>query len=228
MREKSESLESFPKPQTARELQEIIHAERRGEPFFFYRDGDAGQVLFFPGGVAHISVGRSPANDIPLEFDESVSGVHARLSKVGDAWLVEDDGISRNGTFLNGLRLRGQQRLRDRDWIRFGRTTLVYRSPSDEAAAETHAAVTEEPVQVTEAQRRVLVALCRPVIEGESTVAATTVQIADELVVSTETVKSHLHDLFSRFDLGDSPSREKRQLLVEKAIQLGTISERDY
>lgn len=228
MSDSQDQPEAFPKPRTARELQAVIYAERKGEPFVYYRNGEDEQVVFFLGEGEQISVGRSPASNISLPFDPSVSGIHALLSRVGDTWLIEDDGLSRNGTFLNGLRLRGQQRLRDRDWVRFGQSTLVYRSPSDEAAAETRAAVEEAPVAVTEAQKRVLVALCRPVIQGDSSAAATTGQIAEELVVSSETVKSHLHELFNRFDLADAESREKRHLLVVKAIQSGTVSDRDY
>ena len=220
--------EAFPKPRTAPELQAVIHAEREGKPFVYYRDGDDEQVIAFLDSGDQVSVGRSPASGIALGFDPSVSGVHALLSPVGDAWVIEDDGLSRNGTFLNGLRLRGQQRLRDRDWVRFGATTLVYRSPSDEAAAETRAASESAPVAVTEAQKRVLVALCRPVLQEDSSVPATTAQVAEELVVSTETVKSHLQELFSRFGLADAESREKRHLLVVKAVQSGTVSERDY
>ena len=228
MSDDQQAPEPFPKPRTAPELQQVIHAEREGRPFVYYRDGEDEQVIFFLGESEQVSVGRSPASDIALAFDQSVSGVHALLSAVGDSWVIEDDGLSRNGTFLNGLRLRGQQRLRDRDWVRFGQTTLVYRSPSDEAAAETRAASEEAPVAVTEAQKRVLVALCRPVLQEDSSVPATTGQIAEELVVSPETVKSHLQELFSRFGLADAESREKRHLLVQKAVQSGTVSERDY
>jgi hypothetical protein len=37
-----------------------------------------------------------------------------------------------------------------------------------------------------------------------------------------------LHELFGRFDLDAAPSREKRMLLVDRAVQLGALSERDY
>jgi DNA-binding NarL/FixJ family response regulator len=67
-----------------------------------------------------------------------------------------------------------------------------------------------------------------PLLQKDSSVPATTAQIAEELVVSLETVKSHLRELFSRFGLADAESREKRHLLVHKAVQSGTVSERDY
>jgi DNA-binding NarL/FixJ family response regulator len=65
-------------------------------------------------------------------------------------------------------------------------------------------------------------------LQGDSSAPAATNQIAEELVVSSETVKSHLHELFTRFDLASAESREKRHLLVVKAVQSGTVSERDY
>ena len=34
-----------------------------------------------------------------------------------------DDGLSRNGTFVNGERLSGRRRLTDGDTLRFGGTT---------------------------------------------------------------------------------------------------------
>ena len=228
MSESPQPLETFPKPRTAPELQQVIYAEREGKPFIYYRDAEDQQVILVLSEGSPVSVGRSESSGIVLDFDQSVSGVHAILSPIGDSWVIEDDGLSRNGTYLNGLRLRGQQRLRDRDWIRFGETTVVYRSPSDEAASETRAASEEISVTVTGAQKRVLVALCRPMLRDDASVPATTAQIADELVVSPETVKSHLRELFVRFELADVESREKRHVLAQKAIQSGTVSDRDY
>jgi pSer/pThr/pTyr-binding forkhead associated (FHA) protein len=41
--------------------------------------------------------------------------VHAILQRIGGRWTVEDDGLSRNGTFVNGTRLASRVQLRDRD-----------------------------------------------------------------------------------------------------------------
>ena len=51
---------------------------------------------------------------------------------------------------------------------------------------------------LTPAQRRVLIALCRPFKDSTYSTPATNQQIADELVVSVDAVKSNLRALFSR------------------------------
>ena len=54
----------------------------------------AGRVLTLEGEV--ISIGRAPGNTIEIH-DLSVSGIHARLLRDGDGFLIEDLN-SRNGT----------------------------------------------------------------------------------------------------------------------------------
>ena len=57
------------------------------------------------------TVGRRPSSDIALSWDDEVSRVHAELVRMGDDWVVCDDGLSHNGTFVNGERVRGRRRL---------------------------------------------------------------------------------------------------------------------
>src|SRR5207253_3076190 len=57
--------------------------------------------------------------------------------------------------------------------------------------------------KISDAQRRVLVALCRPYASGEAfALPATNQQIADELFLSVDAVKSHLRALFEKFGIG--------------------------
>ena len=37
-----------------------------------------------------------------LDWDSEISRVHAALERIGDDWTVVDDGLSHNGTYLNG------------------------------------------------------------------------------------------------------------------------------
>jgi class 3 adenylate cyclase len=67
---------------------------------------------------------------VHLASDPSVSLVHAELIPLGAHWLIGDDGLSRNGTFVNGERVSGRRRLRGGDIIRVGRTTLTFRDPA--------------------------------------------------------------------------------------------------
>ena len=57
------------------------------------------------------------------------------------------------------------------------------------------------PCALTPAQRRVLVALCRPLRETGVAAPASNREIADELVLSVDTVKGTLSALFERFGL---------------------------
>ncbi len=45
-------------------------------------------------------------------------------------WTIADDGLSRNGTYVNGDRIRGRRRLAERDQLRFGETSVVFRAPA--------------------------------------------------------------------------------------------------
>ena len=40
-----------------------------------------------------------------LDWDSEISRVHAALERIGDDWTVVDDGLSHNGTYLNGERV---------------------------------------------------------------------------------------------------------------------------
>ena len=81
---------------------------------------------------------------------------------------------------------------------------------------------------VSEAQRKVLLALCRPYkAPGPFTTPATNQDIAGELFLSVEAVKTHLRALFAKFGVEDLPQNQKRAKLIERAFQTGLVSERD-
>ena len=64
-----------------------------------------------------------------LSWDDQVSSIHAELTRLGEDWLLIDDGLSRNGSFVNGERLSGRCRLRDGDRLRFGATEVTFHAP---------------------------------------------------------------------------------------------------
>ena len=71
-------------------------------------------------------------------------------------------------------------------------------------------------------------ALCRPYKRRSAfTTPASNREIADDLLLSVESVKSHLRALFAKFDLDELPQNEKRMRLVEHALQRGLVRERD-
>ena len=211
------------------ELRDRIEAERAGRPFLVLRDGDGGQRLVELGGVKdRLSVGRSDGNDVALPWDTEVSRLHAELERIADEWTVSDDGLSRNGTYLNGTRISGRQRLRDGDVLRVGRTALAYRRPESEDSRPTQVAGRRLAfADLPPTARQVLVALARPYKHDEFATPATNQAIADELHLSVDAVKSHLRSLFGRFGIEHLPQNQKRSRLVAEALQQGLISTRD-
>jgi pSer/pThr/pTyr-binding forkhead associated (FHA) protein len=202
-------------------------AERHGAPFLVHRDGDDRQRIVELVG-RRLTIGRRDDNDVSLGWDSSVSRVHAALERIGADWTLYDDGLSRHGTFVNGERLTGRRRLIDGDVIIVGETALAYvassgASPSESTAMPPSGAA----VALTPAQRRVLVALCRPFKDALYASPAGNRQIAAELVVSVDAVKARLKELFEAFEVGDLPQNEKRAALAIEALRRGVITSRD-
>ncbi len=216
--------------QSASDLKAQIEAEREGLPFLVYRDGGEQQQIFVLGeALDRVTVGRAVGADISVEWDTEVSRMHAELERIGGDWTVSDDGLSRNGTHVNGERVVGRRRLHDRDVIRIGKTAAVYRQPRVADATETKvASQVLDRASLSEAQRRVLLALCRPFKDSAGYVTpATNQQIAGELFLSVDAVKTHLRALFAKFGIEDLPQNQKRIRLVELALTSGVVSPRD-
>lgn len=87
-----------------------------------------GQV--FPLGESSV-LGRQPDCDIVLEAG-AVSRQHARIVRSGTDYFVEDLK-SRNGTFVNGVRVEGLRKLSDNDELRI--CDLVFSFQGDQAGA---------------------------------------------------------------------------------------------
>ncbi|HEX5616990.1 MAG TPA: FHA domain-containing protein [Solirubrobacteraceae bacterium] len=206
------------------ELAERIAAERRGTPFLVYVDSARCQriVDLAPLGDS-ASIGRDPDSDVRLEWDAEVSRAHAVLQRVAGAWTIVDDGLSRNGSFVNGHRVRGRRRLDDGDFITVGHTLLVYVATEGEVRT-TVTSKAGTPPELTPALQRVLDALCRPTLEGPVPVVASNREIAAELFLSIETVKSHMHALFELFGVPHMPQNRKRAELVKRAFERGAVS----
>src|SRR3954468_8757251 len=220
------------------ELRERIEAERRGCPFLVYRDDEhEQQILDLDGGGARLSVGRGATNEgsLPgdqgggrLPWDTEVSRLHAELECIAGEWTVSDDGLSRNGTYVNGSRVSGRHRLRDGGVIRVGQTSIAYKRPAAEDSQPTQIAGERLTLgDLPPTQRQVLVALARPYKHDEFAVPATNQDIAGELHLSVDAVKSHLRSLFQRFGIEHLPQNQKRSRLVAEALQSGVLASRD-
>jgi predicted component of type VI protein secretion system len=216
--------------QAVSELRAIIDSERAADPFLHWRD-DCGRqlVLALRGARWRVTIGRSSASDVALTWDAKVSRTHALLERVAGGWTVVDDGLSRNGTFLNGSRLVGRQRLADGDRIDIGGSRLVYREPVGNDSASTAATDAEQLAPaLSPTQRKVLIALCRPVNQSPAATPATNRQIAAEVCLSVDAVKSHLRVLCDRFGLSDLRQNEKRARLAQAALAAGLVAPRDF
>jgi hypothetical protein len=78
----------------------------------------------FPLNSAPVTVGRGGQNDLVLDGDEFASARHARIEARGDGVWVQDLD-STNGTYVNGARVMGAQRVNAGDVLRVGETDLV-------------------------------------------------------------------------------------------------------
>jgi len=213
---------------TASELTRVMEAERAQTPFLALRDPTAELVLVELEGD-RLCIGREPDNDVVIAWDPEVSRVHALLERLGGAWTVVDDDLSRNGTFVNGRRLRGRRRLEDRDVVRFSKTELLYRDPAAEAGETPRVHGHQAVAGVSAGQQRVLVGLCRPLLEADEPGATppSNAELAETLGISTEAVRSHLKALFRLFEIPDLPQNRKRGELARRALASGVVIPRD-
>jgi hypothetical protein len=195
------------------------------EAFLIYRDADDAPVIVdLAADDGRVMIGRRPTNDIVLDWDDEISRVHAALDRLGEDWTVVDDGLSRNGSYLNATRITSRTRLRDGDVLSVGRIAIVFRTAA--GSSGSHPTDTALGPQIgallTPAQRRVLIALCRSL--ADTGAPATNQQIAAELVVGIGAVKSTLRALFEVFGVGALPQNQKRASLARRALHTGAIT----
>lgn len=82
--------------------------------------------------------------------------------------------------------------------------------------------------RISPAERRVLVALCRPMMRSGGTgLPAGNNEIASELFLSVPAVKSHVRSLFTKTGVDVLPQNHKRLELARRAIENGLVSARD-
>ena len=213
-------------PHSARpaELADRIQAERRGDPFLLYRDGEGRQVILeLAAGRERVTIGRRAASDVSLGWDPEVSRLHAELERIGAEWVVCDEGLSHNGTFVNNARLQGRRRLRGGDVLALGKTMIAFCVPTHTSPSATRTSRDGVALDVSPAQLRVLHALCRPLAEQRYAAPASNREIADALVISVETVKSTLGRLFELFGLEALPQNQKRAALAAEALVRGIV-----
>jgi hypothetical protein len=210
---------------SASELQKILHPLSGGTSVIYYRRFDGLLDILALTESKEFVIGRRPSCGISLPQDRAVSRVHAILRQLGDEWVIEDDGLSRNGTYVNGARVTSARRLVDGDAILVGGTLLTHRTPHPTYDGRTEGgAAGPGQLGLTAGQRRVLEALCRP-MGGFSPGPgpASNKEIAAELFLSVETVKSHMRALARLFSVTHLPQTQRRYAMAHSAFEWGLI-----
>ncbi len=86
--------------------------------------------LDLAGGRDRFTLGRLPGSDVAVDWDAEASRAHAEILRFGGSWAVLDDGLSRNGTRVNGERVAPRRLLVDGDEILVGATIIVFHDPA--------------------------------------------------------------------------------------------------
>jgi predicted component of type VI protein secretion system len=180
-----------------------------------WRPSGVEQVALEDGRV---TLGRDPSNLVCVLDDGTVSGMHAVIEQYSSGWALRDLG-SRNGTFVNGRRITGEQPLYSGDEIGIGNTRLVFRDRATRtrnAGTTVVRAVLPRP-ELTRRERDVLSALCRPLASPDPFRQPASIRaIANELAVTDAAVKQHLLHLYEKFGL--DPTGENRRVLLANAV----------
>ena len=83
-----------------------------------------GEAFTFPLRKDRVTIGRAGDNDISL-LDQFCSGHHAVVSRAEKGYVVEDRS-SKNGTFVNGKRIRLETELKKGDEVLVGSTRILF------------------------------------------------------------------------------------------------------
>jgi pSer/pThr/pTyr-binding forkhead associated (FHA) protein len=183
----------------------------------------SGRVVSVPLSprAAPLSVGRSRRADIALVNDAAVSGAHAELLCIAGVWVIVDDGLSTNGTFVCGERLRGRRRLRDGDRVRLGRSDLIFHQPlpSDPSDHTPELQTARQFARLGPDAREVMAELSRPLRLDRRGLAATDTEIAAAMGVTLAAVTEAVTELCAWFGLTRIPVSHARHRLAAIAVQ---------
>jgi len=213
----------------AADLKARIEAERTGQAFVYYKDGDARQrILLLEPGAERVAIGRRSDQDIVLDWDKQVSRAHALLEKLGGDWTLVDE-ISQNGSYVNGDRVVKRHRLEHKDVMCFGTTRITFQDrTSTEQIDSTARADDETWAPMTARDRDVLRALCRPLVDDSSALPASNEEIAAEVALSVDSVKARLRTHYERHGFADLRQGEKRTRLARLLLANGTFKPHDF
>ena len=203
--------------------------KRQHAPVLLYVDPNGCDRSVPLAGRALITLGRRPEADVCLPRDPEISRLHAELIERAGEWVIADDGLSANGTFVNGLPVQGRRRLHDGDLITVGRTSLTFCDPRTDADV-TMALPTElQPVRTySEQQQRILRCMCRPLLgDGDGVHPASDAAIAEELQLDVRVVARELDAVAHSFGYAGLAPAERRLRTAISALRSGLAREAD-
>jgi predicted component of type VI protein secretion system len=202
-------------------------------PKLLYVDPTGAHRAVTLAGHSLVTLGRRPEADVCLPWDPEISRLHAELLQRGGEWIIVDDGLSQNGTLVNGLPVEGRRRLNDGDHITVGRTTLTFCDPrvdgGDGSADVTLALGEMQPIRTySEQQQQVLRAFCRPLLgDGEGVTPASDEETAAALGLPAPVVARELDALAASFGFAELPLAERRVRTALSALRSGLVSGAD-
>lgn len=209
---------------TPEELKALQELKRTGCAFVAWRD-DGLKLRALDPTAARTTIGRAPSSAITLS-DAAASALHAEIIRIDEEWVIADDGLSTNGTFVSGRRIFGRTRLRDEDRIRVGTTVLVFHFAGGGAVRTAPAGNVVERTDLSDTEFRVLKALCRPLVLSGGHVPATNKAIMEEVHMTVDGVKRCLTRLYQAYRVAGSSA--KRLELADAAINSGLIDSHSY
>lgn len=114
-------------------------------------EDDEQKQINLPLVQALYGIGREEANEIRLT-ERNISRRHASLKQSGDGWVVQDLD-SYNGTFINGLRVAGEQHVGHGDILQLGDYRLEFVDEGRVAPPQPTAAATASTPALAQHQR---------------------------------------------------------------------------
>lgn len=171
-----------------------------------------GREILLGDGVT--PVGRSPQMTVRL-VDPTVSALHAELVRRGPYVYVEDLGLSRNGTWVNGRPI-GRRLLKDGDRICFGAEGCQISVPDMAGDPRRW-----QNVAITPRQRAVLEALCRSITSEAAFIEPSSVAaIARDLGMAKTVVRAHLDRIATGLALPDGAGLSR---IANEAVERGLV-----
>jgi hypothetical protein len=195
-----------------------------------YQTGRAPQTVNLDG---ELTIGRHTgqadvAGHLAIHDDPAVSRLHAVLTHRAPGWCAHAAN-STNGLFVNGVRLGAGavHLLSPGDELRMGEhTTLEFHALTRSTGDRSHTQTARGVPDLTPAERRVLLCLCSPVLDGDAfTPPANVPSIASQLCVTDSAVKQQLGRLYLKFGIDEGGDRRVR--LANDALARGAVRRAD-